>query len=47
MAVEKRVGWGSGTRLGVDHSEAIGPSPTLARGLTLSVGLSVWQGAET
>ena len=47
MAVEKRVGWVSGTRLAVDHSEVIDPSPTLARGLTLSVGMSVWQGAET
>ena len=45
--IEKQAGWVSGTRLGVDHSEVVDLSPALARGLTVSVGQSVWQGSES
>ena len=47
MAIEKRAGWVSGTRLRVDHSEVVGASRALARDLTVSVGPSVWRDSES
>ena len=43
LTIEKRVGWVLvlGTRLGVDHSEVVDPSPALVRGVIVSMDPSI------
>ena len=47
LAIEKRAGWASGKKPGVDHSRVVDLKPILARDLTVSKGPSVWRGSES